>query len=892
LAETSLLSFARGEVEISNTTISHFNSTAITVKSASTFKLIDSVIEYGKCSEYCAAYIQNSDTSLIVRSTIRHNTASVDAAGLGINSQSGYKGEVEVRDSTFFNNSGAEEGALVLDVSKGLVTRTTFLENSSRDNAGGGLTVLCDDNSNCAYTLSYNNFTRNSAKFKGGAVYWTWQPKLENNSFSNNSAEYGADLASYGVSLEMLGSQASQQRLNKEASEKLTNFASGQKIPFPIRIGLVDHYGQIVTTDNSSECDLLPQNPETTAISGETRVSASRGVYEFTDVIVTSEPGTTVGFKVSSAVLASPDSMLSIQVQLRLCNPGEALVGTSCSVCDYGTYSLDPSEACKDCPDGADCYGGSIIVPKAGYWRSSKRSDKVLKCKWPLACEGSPSITPSLTGRCAVGYRGNLCQPCEDGYSRSAENKCSMCPSYAENVAILFGLSILVVSVCAILVRTTLKTAYVPKAKHSIALKILTNYLQLVLLTTQLNLDWPHFVQLFFKSQNYADSASSQLFSFECFLAGDNPSGDEYKITYFKQLILMSCLPIIIVAFASCYWVIVYYYTRKRSILRKELVTTFVVLFFLVHPSLLKHYFAVFSCSRLDTDSLWLTHNLDIKCFDDNHSVYAFAVAFPSILIWGAGVPSGILCFLIKRRRELKSIKMKCKFGFFYNGYRLSHFYWEFLILYRKIIIISLVVFVGNYSVKIQALTIMAVLFGFLCLQYWQEPFNDPQLNRLELKAIFVAGVTIYCGLYYLTDEAPEGFKIILFLLMIAANASFFYSLALFLLSVIIKSIGKKFGFFKKLIADSDAFSDIDITSSSVLRPQTYLTEDKMVISSMIPLKEPAKTARNEHVLTQLVYQKMLQLPGPPPGADQKSIAEAFTTYFSETTEGDISFSR
>eukprot|EP00359_Climacostomum_virens_P007473 CAMPEP_0204916636 /NCGR_PEP_ID=MMETSP1397-20131031/14407_1 /ASSEMBLY_ACC=CAM_ASM_000891 /TAXON_ID=49980 /ORGANISM="Climacostomum Climacostomum virens, Strain Stock W-24" /LENGTH=240 /DNA_ID=CAMNT_0052089215 /DNA_START=14 /DNA_END=732 /DNA_ORIENTATION=+ len=240
----------------------------------------------------------------------------------------------------------------------------------------------------------------------------------------------------------------------------------------------------------------------------------------------------------------------------------------------------------------------------------------------------------------------------------------------------------------------------------------------------------------------------------------------------------MSCLPIIIVAFASCYWVIVYYYTRKRSILRKELVTTFVVLFFLVHPSLLKHYFAVFSCSRLDTDSLWLTHNLDIKCFDDNHSVYAFAVAFPSILIWGAGVPSGILCFLIKRRRELKSIKMKCKFGFFYNGYRLSHFYWEFLILYRKIIIISLVVFVGNYSVKIQALTIMAVLFGFLCLQYWQEPFNDPQLNRLELKAIFVAGVTIYCGLYYLTDEAPEGFKIILFLLMIAANASFFYSLA------------------------------------------------------------------------------------------------------------------
>ncbi len=43
----------------------------------------------------------------------------------------------------------------------------------------------------------------------------------------------------------------------------------------------------------------------------------------------------------------------------------------------------------------------------------------------------------------------------------------------------------------------------------------------------------------------------------------------------------------------------------------------------------------------------------------------------------------------------------------------------------------------------------------------------------MEIRAILVAFVTIYCGMYYLTDELNAESKIILFIVMVIANLYF-----------------------------------------------------------------------------------------------------------------------
>jgi hypothetical protein len=829
--EGSFLNFAGGSVEMSSVRVSYFNSTALSIKSASKLTLQDSVFECkpysdGDCAAYCVGYIQNVLTSKVIRSSFRHNQANATCAALYFSEQTG-KSDVEVRGSTFDNNTAVEGGALKLSVSTALVTESVFVRNRATGNDGGGITALCA--SSCSYVFTHNNFTDNKAKLRGGAIYWLSQPTLENNSYSDNSAEYGDDLASFGVSLAvMTTSSETDKRVMQDI--QLTGIASGQRMPKAVKIGLIDHYGQVVRTDNSSTADLLPEDASSTSVTGETRVTSEQGVYVFNEAYVTSVPGTRVSFKVSSSAISSEESQadLVVPIQLRDCQSGEAYIGNNCVVCASGTYSLDPNQDCADCPAGAICYGGSLMVPKAGYWRSSKTSDKFLKCNLPDTCLGSPYIVPSLTGVCKLGYRGNLCQACDNGYSVSGPDKCGQCPGWSENVAKLLGIGIAIMLYSAVLVRSSLKTAYMPQALHSIYLKIFTNYLQLVMLTTELDLNWPSFVRSFYKQQSYAGQVDQQLFSFDCFLIGQQASGDDYTQVYFDKLVIQALLPVIISLGVLVFWMTVYYFSRRESILRKELIASLVILFFLVHPGLVKDYFGAFSCRRLDDDSLWLNANLDIKCFSDNHATYAFLVALPAILVWGIGVPTLILAILIKNRNSLDDIVTKCRVGFFYNGFRKSHFYWEFLILYRKIIIISLVVFVGNESIPIQALTIMIFLLVFLYLQYWRRPYSTSGLNDIELRAIMVAAVTIYCGIYYLTEQLPEWFKVLLFTIMLLANAYFLIIFGKEFLRTVLEMLGANLRWFKLFAIKIDAFPDSEVVSRGFTRDFSYLVEGEV----------------------------------------------------------------
>jgi hypothetical protein len=116
---------------------------------------------------------------------------------------------------------------------------------------------------------------------------------------------------------------------------------------------------------------------------------------------------------------------------------------------------------------------------------------------------------------------------------------------------------------------------------------------------------------------------------------------------------------------------------------------------------------------------------------------------------------------------------VKAQYSFLYLGYKMSHFYWEFVILYRKLLIAFISVYLANISVHIQALSLMLVLIGSLILQAKHEPFSEPQLNELEFRSIMTSAVTIYCGLFYLSEDLEEVSKLGLFVLILGLNINF-----------------------------------------------------------------------------------------------------------------------
>lgn len=90
---------------------------------------------------------------------------------------------------------------------------------------------------------------------------------------------------------------------------------------------------------------------------------------------------------------------------------------------------------------------------------------------------------------------------------------------------------------------------------------------------------------------------------------------------------------------------------------------------------------------------------MTIECYHAAHSFWSFAVAMPSIIVWGLGIPFFAYVMMFRARKELDTVATKEKFGFLYAGYQQQYFYWEIVIMYRKIAMIFISVFIQPYGV-------------------------------------------------------------------------------------------------------------------------------------------------------------------------------------------------
>lgn len=116
---------------------------------------------------------------------------------------------------------------------------------------------------NCAYTIYGNWFTNNTALIAGGAIKWddVMPSNLANNTYLNNTAFYGSDIASYPINLIRNNSLSQNLTLDDEPIE---NVASGLPANYTIRMELLDHYGQRVMSDSVSEITLVSDNSNAT----------------------------------------------------------------------------------------------------------------------------------------------------------------------------------------------------------------------------------------------------------------------------------------------------------------------------------------------------------------------------------------------------------------------------------------------------------------------------------------------------------------------------------------------------------------------------------------------------------------------------------------------------
>ena len=79
-------------------------------------------------------------------------------------------------------------------------------------------------------------------------------------------------------------------------------------------------------------------------------------------------------------------------------------------------------------------------------------------------------------------------------------------------------------------------------------------------------------------------------------------------------------------------------------------------------------------------------------------------------MFWGLGIPLTALVFLHRNRKNIKQGEIKLKYGYLFLGYNPDQYYWEFIIIYRKVFIAFVSVFLATVSTTVQGLVAFIVL--------------------------------------------------------------------------------------------------------------------------------------------------------------------------------------
>ena len=207
---------------------------------------------------------------------------------------------------------------------------------------------------------------------------------------------------------------------------------------------------------------------------------------------------------------------------------------------------------------------------------------------------------------------------------------------------------------------------------------------------------------------------------------------------FFQKLIMVAILPFIVVSVVVIIWTILKKYIEKQRLkklgsewrkkifvlqqiidkndnvereiaemqlqkLIKEskydsigkIMSTLVILLFFLQPTIVEYSVSDFNCYQID-NQLRVKNDLTIICWSSVHYFFSLAVALPSLVCWGLGIPFFALILLIRNRGSLNTIETKEKLGFLYNGYKKEYYFWEILIMYRKILIIFIAIFLSN----------------------------------------------------------------------------------------------------------------------------------------------------------------------------------------------------
>lgn len=577
---------------------------------------------------------------------------------------------------------------------------------------------------------------------------------------------------------------------------------NGQSVPYTYLSPNVIHCTVFPTTDVASIATLSVTNDGVTYADATLfiGVQGSCQTNKENSVPVNNQCECIAGYKDIGVCDQCPDGFYQPLVGQKTClacdstedtNTTTANTDKSACICKEGLYRANPSDiSCSPCPSGLECPHGQEIRVKQGYWRASDSDMYAIPCAKSI---GGPTYGDRL---CETGYMGPICAVCQEGYGFLNGN-CVKCQQPSLNIFIVILIVFSVVAIVLVITRFTIigddehvqnEGKLFDKNRVGMTLKIIASYFVILLYIGKLAVDWSPEARGFF-NLFIPFSVSTNFVSFTCAL----------PIDFYRHIILTMLLPVFIsiamfLVFVAINALWIVFVNRGKYHLYLTLVdyvSMTLVVVYMVHPNIAMEILRSFKCtSVMGTGTSYMADDMRVDCGSSEYLTYrVVAIVYFVAYIIGSLLVMGYQ--IVKRRDEIESVMKFDRnplnwhrvFKFMVTGYRKEFYFWEIVVLARKLCIVAAS---SAFSPGLQLVWSSVVIAVSVALTIHYQPYTIMLVkahmdgNNIDTVALSALAVTLILGFHSIFLGPAYDEPIFAVLVLVDASALLFMMLTIF----------------------------------------------------------------------------------------------------------------
>jgi hypothetical protein len=479
------------------------------------------------------------------------------------------------------------------------------------------------------------------------------------------------------------------------------------------------------------------------------------------------------------------------------CSSGEAAIACSldqigkdgiCSSCPDTSKQYVLENECVTCPvTGVTCDG--TITPQPDFFMAKtgqiKGETRLYKCKNKGVCVIRPTNFTEIKDAqgnvrlqaerpyeyetvCVDSkYSGVLCGICKPGYGKATDS-CVECPSKGTIGFIIFIFCLLAIGAPMYLVKCALS----PDFKQSTVCKSFLNFLMATGLLGKFNLDWGGTLSRIFSATEAASGGTPPLL--ECM-----------GISFHGVAAFSFCLPFFVLLAPAAALLAWKGYSTLRGHKGEHIwgakpyefyVVGVISLSYVAWPVAARQALRVMDCSVEIEDVYYMASDLSVVCDPATSYGKTYALATFTLVVVIPAFPLIILYCLIKFNSQLyEGLQLYDENGkmmkhtqsdhrlegvqlllFLYGGFKPKFFFWEVLVMFRKLMLVCVIVFMANAESGFQVYCgVWAFLAAFI-LELQFEPYQAKICQRMELLSLCSSMVSLLLGMALLLGQDQE----------------------------------------------------------------------------------------------------------------------------------------